>query len=95
MPAAYPLEVDATTEDRADGPWLRATWSWPAAVLTDTEVRATADRWVAALRGLTVHSGRPDAGGRTPSDLDLVSLTQDDIDELEAELDFAGPEGAA
>jgi hypothetical protein len=28
---------------------------------------------------------QPDAGGRTPSDLDLVDLTPDEIDQLEAE----------
>ncbi len=87
MPAQYPLELNAVTEDRADGPWLSATWSWPAGLLTDETVKAVAQSWFDALAGLTRHAADPEAGGHTPSDLDLVSLNQDDIDELEAEFE--------
>ena len=87
MPAQYPLELNAVTEDRADGPWLSATWSWPAGLLTDETVKAIAQSWFDALAGLTRHAADPEAGGHTPSDLDLVSLSQDDIDELEAEFE--------
>jgi non-ribosomal peptide synthase protein (TIGR01720 family) len=87
MPVPYPLEINAVTEDRSDGPWLRATWSWPDGVFAPETVRRLAEDWFAALAGLVRHAEGPDAGGHTPSDLDLVSLSQDDIDELEAEFE--------
>ena len=87
MPAQYRLEVNAVTEDRADGPWLCVTWSWPVEGLGEAEVRRVADLWFRALTGLAIHAEHPDAGGHTPSDLHLVSLSQDDIDELEADFE--------
>jgi non-ribosomal peptide synthase protein (TIGR01720 family) len=87
MPVRYPLEINAVTEDRADGPWLSVTWSWPDGVFAEQTVRGLAEGWFAALDGLARHAEAPDAGGRTPSDLELVSLSQDDIDELEAEFE--------
>jgi non-ribosomal peptide synthase protein (TIGR01720 family) len=81
MPADYRLEINAITEDGADGPRLSATFTWPRRQLDAALVRDLADRWVAALRSLAGESG----GGYTPSDLDLVDLSQDDIDGLEAE----------
>ena len=87
MPVAYPLEINAVTEDREDGPWLSVTWSWPAGAFTAETVSGLAGDWFAALDGLARHAEGPDAGGHTPSDLDLVSLSQDDIDEFEADFD--------
>ncbi|MCY1136836.1 amino acid adenylation domain-containing protein [Actinoplanes sp. Pm04-4] len=82
MPADYPLEINATAEDHADGPRLNATFTWPRGLLSGERVHELADRWRAALRSLAAEQ---DAGGHTPSDLDLVSLSQDDIDSFEAE----------
>ncbi|GAB6901774.1 non-ribosomal peptide synthetase [Kineosporia succinea] len=87
MPVAYPLELNVSTEDRPDGPWLHASWSWPAGRLPEETVKTLARTWFDALAGLEQHAAAPDAGGHTPSDLDLVELTQDDIDELEAEFE--------
>ncbi|MGW4466815.1 amino acid adenylation domain-containing protein [Micromonospora sp. NPDC004704] len=85
MPLPYVLDLRAITEDGPDGPRLTATWSWAGAVLTEDEVRDISDRWVAALRGLRVHAEQPGTGGRSPSDLPLVALTQDEITAIEAE----------
>ena len=52
MPLSRPIELNAVTVDGPDGPELRATWSWPEGVLTEPDVRALADRWVAALEAL-------------------------------------------
>ncbi|MCO8275195.1 amino acid adenylation domain-containing protein [Actinoplanes sp. TRM 88003] len=82
MPADHPLEINATAEDHADGPRLTATFTWPRGLLSGERVHDLADRWRAALRLLAADQ---DAGGHTPSDLDLVSLSQDDIDSFEAE----------
>ncbi|MET9660090.1 non-ribosomal peptide synthase/polyketide synthase [Streptomyces sp. NPDC006510] len=83
MPLGHALEVNCLVEDGPDGPWLSATWSWPGELLTDQEVRALADDWFTALEGLVTHAGQPGAGGRTPSDLPLVPLAQDEIERLE------------
>ncbi|UUU36218.1 amino acid adenylation domain-containing protein [Streptomyces sp. CA-210063] len=78
LPVAHGLEITAVAGD--DG--LRATWSWAPGRWSEDDVRALADLWREALTTLS-HTGP--AGGHTPSDLPLVSLSQAEIDELEAE----------
>jgi non-ribosomal peptide synthase protein (TIGR01720 family) len=85
MPLGHALEVNAVTQDHADGPRLVADWSWPADLLTATEVAGLAEGWFRALRALVAHAGTPEAGGWTPSDLPLVGLDQNDINLIEAE----------
>ncbi|MGK5643488.1 condensation domain-containing protein, partial [Streptomyces sp. URMC 126] len=62
------------------------TWTWPAALFTEDDVRALAEGWFRMLRALVDGTAASDAGGFTPSDLSLVELSQDEIDDLEAEL---------
>ncbi|MFF9352750.1 amino acid adenylation domain-containing protein [Streptomyces sp. NPDC014734] len=88
MPMTHALVINAVTEDHADGPRLTATWNWPDGLLAEPDVRELAEGWFATLTALVVHSEAPDAGGHTPSDLSLVSLSQDEIDDLEAELEM-------
>ncbi|MFD1047001.1 condensation domain-containing protein [Kibdelosporangium lantanae] len=78
MALSHAVSVNATTVTFPDGPRLVADWTW-ASFLTAEDVHALAEGWFRALESL-VSAG----GGLTPSDL-LVSLSQDDIDELEAE----------
>jgi pristinamycin I synthase-2 len=47
-------------------------------------VRDLGETWFRALNALVTHAERPEAGGITPSDLSLVQLSQDQIDQLEA-----------
>ncbi|WP_327371811.1 non-ribosomal peptide synthetase [Streptomyces sp. NBC_01217] len=84
-PVPHVLEVNALTEDHPDGPRLVASWSWPNAVLTEKEVRELAEDWFTALRTLAAHAAEPNTGGLTPSDLPLVTLGQEEIEELEAQ----------
>ncbi|PRX05117.1 UNVERIFIED_ORG: non-ribosomal peptide synthase protein (TIGR01720 family), partial [Actinomadura viridilutea] len=84
MPLPHALDVNAVVEDGADGPRLLATFTWPGDLLPEQEVRDLAETWLRALRSVARHVRRSDAGGRTPSDLPLVELDQDQIDELEA-----------
>ncbi len=86
MPVGHALEVNSVTLDRPGGPELTATWTWPQELFDETEVRALAAGWFDALRALTESVRARRTGGFTPSDLDLVSLSQDEIDDLEAEL---------
>ncbi|MCG8915317.1 condensation domain-containing protein [Actinokineospora sp. PR83] len=81
MPVPHALDITAATRDLPTGPELTVTWSWPDGVLDEAWVSALADGWFAGLIAIV----RADVGGHTPSDLDLVDLSQDEIDEFEAE----------
>ncbi|WP_424188006.1 amino acid adenylation domain-containing protein [Actinokineospora sp. G85] len=81
LPVAHALDITAATRDLPGGPRLTVTWSWPDGVLDQARVRAMAEAWFERLREIT----RGDAGGHTPSDLVLLDLDQDEIDEFEAE----------
>ncbi|WP_328489126.1 non-ribosomal peptide synthetase [Streptomyces zaomyceticus] len=87
LPLAHPLELNARTEDGPGGSRLVAFWTWAEGILDETDVRALADLWFRALEALVTHARDPLAGGLTPSDLSLSSLTQDEIDDFEDEFD--------
>ncbi|HEX2133793.1 MAG TPA: amino acid adenylation domain-containing protein [Actinophytocola sp.] len=86
MRLPHSLEITAVTQDGPDGPTLSATWLYPTGVLTRERVRALAERWRAALATLATHARGTDVGGFTPSDLNLVALSQEDIESFEDEL---------
>ncbi|MGW4775011.1 condensation domain-containing protein, partial [Nocardia sp. NPDC004278] len=83
MPVSAVLDINACTRDDGQGPQLRATWSYPAGLLTADEVGAVADSWCRALTALVTHARHAGSGGRTPSDFDLVRLGQVEIERLE------------
>ncbi|HEY0419522.1 MAG TPA: condensation domain-containing protein, partial [Acetobacteraceae bacterium] len=83
MPLAHVIEINAVTLDGSDGSRLSATWTWAAALLGEAEVGDLAATWFRALAALTRHAAQPGAGGRSPSDLALVDLTQGEIERLE------------
>ncbi|MFH8568035.1 amino acid adenylation domain-containing protein [Streptomyces sp. NPDC017993] len=89
LPFAHALELNAITHDRADGPQLKVTWSWPDALFEEHEVEALTELWFTALDALVQHAADPVAGAHTgdpaPADVSLVGLLQDEIDELESE----------
>ncbi|MGV9270945.1 amino acid adenylation domain-containing protein, partial [Kitasatospora sp. NPDC003701] len=81
LPVPHVLSVNAYVLDGPDGPTLRATWSWPGDILGEGEVRDLAEAWSRSLAELA--DAAPE-GGRTPSDVPLVHVTQQDIEDLEA-----------
>ncbi|MGW2228796.1 amino acid adenylation domain-containing protein [Streptomyces formicae] len=83
LPLSHALEVTTLVEDHGAGPRLRLTLSWPGGLLTEPDVASLARTWLAGLSALARHAERPDAGGRSPSDLALVSLSQEQIERLE------------
>ncbi|MFJ1747310.1 amino acid adenylation domain-containing protein [Streptomyces sp. NPDC088116] len=83
MPVPHSLEINALTQDHTDGPRLTATLSWPGDLLSEQDAQDLAETWFRALDALAAHAGAAEAGGHTPSDLPLVSLTQAEIDTVE------------
>ncbi|MEV5576184.1 amino acid adenylation domain-containing protein [Spirillospora sp. NPDC052269] len=83
----HAIEVNAHTRDLPSGPVLSATWTYAGGLFEEDRVRDLAGRWTAALRGLVVHVTEEAGGGFTPSDLSLVEIDQDELDELAAEFD--------
>ena len=83
---SYVVEANAVTLDGPDGPRLSVTWSWPSRLLTDERMRALADAWFAALRGIAAHTRQAGAGGYTPSDIPLVPMSQSELDAFQDEI---------
>ncbi|XVU29838.1 amino acid adenylation domain-containing protein [Actinoplanes sp. CA-054009] len=76
MPLGRALEINASVLDDR----LTVALTYPEGVLTEEAVRALAGSWFAALAELAGAKG-----GRTPSDLLLPGVTQEEIDALEPE----------
>ncbi|MGC9441181.1 amino acid adenylation domain-containing protein [Streptomyces sp. WG5] len=85
-PLTHALGLSAVAQDRPDGVHLVAIWSWPGALFTEQEIGELADLWFLELTALAQCAERPEAGGLTPSDVDLLQLSQDEIDEFESDL---------
>ncbi len=80
---AHCLEINALTFDQSEGARLTATWSWASALLCEEAVGELAQGWFAVRAALVRHGAPPGAGGRTPCDVPLVDLSQDEIEDLE------------
>ncbi|MEV0634720.1 amino acid adenylation domain-containing protein [Streptomyces sp. NPDC050619] len=89
LAAAHALDLNAVVQDTDTGPRLVADWTWPDEVLDETQVRALGESWFAALSALTARATR--SAPTSYADVSLGSLTQDEIDELEADLGDLGP----
>ncbi|MFI2215221.1 amino acid adenylation domain-containing protein, partial [Streptomyces sp. NPDC020141] len=85
-PVPHALEVLGVVHDLPEGPRLTLTLAWPAALFHESSVQALADGWAAMLTGLATHTSGSGSGGHTPSDFSLITLDQNQIDELETEL---------
>ena len=83
LKVAHGLEVNVVTQNLAGGPELVAHWTWERKAVSEREVKQLAQEWFRVLELLVEHVEEPGAGGLTPSDLELVGLTQQEIDELE------------
>ncbi|MEU7133061.1 amino acid adenylation domain-containing protein [Streptomyces sp. NPDC046261] len=83
MPLGHTLELNALTQDGPQGPELVASWTWATGLLDGADVEALATAWFAALRTIAAQGARPGAGGRTPSDVPLAGLAQQEIELLE------------
>lgn len=75
----HTLQIDAHVRDGE----LTAEWTYPAGVLTETDVRALAEAWTGALAELAAHT----RGGLTVSDVPLVRITQEELDRFRGATD--------
>ncbi|GFG49808.1 non-ribosomal peptide synthetase [Mycolicibacterium agri] len=83
----YLLEVNAICDETANGPVLRATLTYADGDLSAEDVSDLGDHWADALRefgGAVADTESPRAGALTPSDVDLVHLSQAQIDHITA-----------
>ncbi|MCP2245565.1 non-ribosomal peptide synthetase [Lentzea aerocolonigenes] len=75
------LEFNASAEPGADGELeLVTVISWPSGVFLDADIAKIGSYFVEAMEGLAALT----RGGHSPSDFDLVSLTQADVDSLDS-----------
>ncbi|CCH30551.1 non-ribosomal peptide synthetase [Actinosynnema sp. NPDC047251] len=85
MPLRHVLAVTPVTEDGPGGPNLVADWLWADGLLSDGDVADIARTWFRALEAFVEHAALPGAGGHSPSDFDLVALTEGEIAAIERE----------
>ncbi|WP_330249609.1 amino acid adenylation domain-containing protein [Nocardia sp. NBC_00565] len=78
-PMAAAVDINAVLTDAG----LEVTWAYAARLLDEADVRELAELWSQALRALAAHATSPGAGGRTPSDFELVPVPQHQIDSWE------------
>jgi nonribosomal peptide synthetase CepB len=95
VPAGHVLEAAAVVRDLPTGPELVITLSWPEGIVTSDDAHDLAATWAAMLTGLATHASHPGTGGHTPSDFNLITLNQAQIDELEAKFANDAAEGNA
>lgn len=83
VPLAHGLEISALARNLPSGPQLSANFTWAKGLVEGEDMSDLLLSWFHALETLVRHAIRPSAGGLTPSDVRLVSLQQQEIDELE------------
>ncbi|MDQ0028094.1 amino acid adenylation domain-containing protein/non-ribosomal peptide synthase protein (TIGR01720 family), partial [Variovorax paradoxus] len=82
-PLAHAISLDALTRDKADGPELQAAWVWAGELFSEEDIRDLGQTWFRVLETLVAHACQPEAGGFTPSDFPLLTLSQAEIEQLE------------
>lgn len=84
---AHAVELSAVVHEGADGPRLRAEWTYARRLVPDHDARRLAEQWFRALEALVEQADRAGTGGLTPSDVTLGSLSQSEIEEFESDLE--------
>ncbi|WP_330230540.1 amino acid adenylation domain-containing protein [Nocardia sp. NBC_00508] len=79
-PMAAVVDINAVLTESG----LEVTWAYASRLLDRADVEELAGLWAAALRALADHTRSAGAGGHTPCDLDLVAVTQPQIDTWES-----------
>ncbi|MGL4305499.1 MAG: non-ribosomal peptide synthase/polyketide synthase [Mycobacteriaceae bacterium] len=85
MPATAELTLNIAAVPREGGHCFSAVWSFPQAVFNDNDVAELAGLWSQALHALNSHITELGRSGFTPSDIDLVPVTQKEINNWETQ----------
>ncbi|MEH6413517.1 non-ribosomal peptide synthase/polyketide synthase [Pseudomonas sp. CGJS7] len=80
----HALSLNATTEDRREGPVLCANWSWAGELFEPRAIDELAQLWFDALRQIARCAAQDERLLFTPSDLPLIALDQQRIEAIEA-----------
>ena len=83
QPLSHAIAIDALTLEARPGRELVANWTWAPSLLSEARCGSWRRAGSAALRGAGAACGAAGAGGRSPSDLALVALSQAEIERLE------------
>ncbi|ALN64398.1 non-ribosomal peptide synthase TIGR01720 domain protein [Lysobacter antibioticus] len=83
-PLAHALDLNASTEDGAEGPVLCAGWSWAGELFEEDAIRDLAETWFAVLRRIAETVADTERHLLTPSDVPLTALDQAQIETIEA-----------
>ncbi|WP_433201389.1 amino acid adenylation domain-containing protein [Nocardia sp. CA-107356] len=78
-PLAAVVDINAVLTDIG----LEVTWAYASRLLDEADVRELAELWSQALRALATYASTPGAGGRTPSDFELIAVSQQQIESWE------------
>ncbi|NEQ81203.1 MAG: methyltransferase domain-containing protein, partial [Moorea sp. SIO2I5] len=65
---------------------LQITWTYNSRTHNPLTIESLAEKYINALQNLIVHCQSPDAQGFTPSDFPTVDLTQEELDDIIAEI---------
>ncbi|MDQ1288114.1 MAG: hypothetical protein QG622_1679 [Actinomycetota bacterium] len=82
LPLQHVLEITPVTQECPDGPRLVTDWLWASEILPAERVSALAESWSRALALLATAARGTDVAPLTPSDVLLVRVTQQQLDEL-------------
>ncbi|MET9090416.1 condensation domain-containing protein, partial [Streptomyces sp. NPDC004237] len=82
-PVMHAVELLGSVRELADGPVLELVLAWPERLMEADRARALLEAWADALSALMAQV-RDGAGGHSPSDFPLVSLSQEGVEELES-----------
>ncbi|MDT5047207.1 MAG: hypothetical protein QOC63_4789, partial [Mycobacterium sp.] len=88
IPLGHAVDLNADTIDTDTGPQLRANWMWAPSMFDRSQIAGLSRLWFDALAGICAHVRRG-GGGLTPSDLPLVRLSQQQIDDLQRQQPIA------
>ncbi|WP_266159521.1 non-ribosomal peptide synthase/polyketide synthase [Dyella silvatica] len=80
----HALSLNATTEDRREGPVLCAQWSWAGELFDETAIHDLGQTWFNMLRLIADTVAVSQHALFTPSDLPLVKLGQAQLEAIEA-----------
>jgi hypothetical protein len=75
--------VNAVTRGTPEVPELLISISWPGGLLSEDRIVELSEEMRRALAALSRLAGGADIGGLTPSDVGLLNLSQDEIEEFE------------